>query len=74
MEHIIHHALHDTIGILPFLFMTYLAIELLERYAGEKTVILMGNARWSGPLLGALFGIFPNAVFQFPCLGCMPGG
>jgi len=69
MEHIIHHALHDTIGILPFLFMTYLAIELLERYAGEKTVILMGNARWSGPLLGALFGIFPQCGFSVSMSG-----
>ena len=37
MIHVIEHTLLDTLKVIPFLFITYLAMEYLEHKAGEKT-------------------------------------
>jgi hypothetical protein len=37
MLHLIEHTLKDTLGILPFLFLSYLLMEWLEHKAGERT-------------------------------------
>ena len=36
--HIFEHALLDSVWLLPFLFLTYLAMELLEHKAGERVL------------------------------------
>ena len=34
--HIVEHALEDTVALIPFLFITYLALEALEHAAGGR--------------------------------------
>lgn len=67
MEIIIHsfiHALEDTVKLLPFLFLTYLAMEYLEHKAGEKSVRLMAKAGRKGPMIGGLLGVLPQCGFS----------
>ena len=36
-EHVLEHSLADTLYLIPFLFVTYLAMEWLEHKTGGKT-------------------------------------
>jgi len=60
MLHIIEHTLIDTIKLVPFLFITYIIMELIEHYAGEKTENVIKKSGKFGPILGALLGIIPQ--------------
>lgn len=54
----------DTIKLIPFLFITYLAMEALEHSAQAKTEQLMAKADRSGPLVGSLLGALPQCGFS----------
>ncbi|MCC8164059.1 MAG: arsenic efflux protein [Lachnospiraceae bacterium] len=54
----------DSVRLLPFLFLTYLLIELLEHRAGAAGRRRLGAARRSGPFWGALFGLLPQCGFS----------
>lgn len=75
-EMIVHsllHAIEHTLPILPFLYLTYLLMELLERRAGEKMEkIVMRSGRF-GPLLGALLGVLPQCGFSAVGAGLYAG-
>ena len=64
MLHILEHSLIDSVKLLPFLFLTYLAMELLEHYAGNKLNSKIQNAGKLGPLWGALLGVVPQCGFS----------
>ena len=54
----------DGLKLLPFLFAAYLAIEIIEDRAEEKTVELIHRAgRW-GPVAGAGLGVIPQCGFS----------
>ena len=55
----VEHAFLDSIIVLPFLILTYILIELIERKANlfKSTGILRGK---HAPLFGGLAGIFPQ--------------
>ena len=54
----------DSIKLLPFLFITYLAMEFLEHKASEKTEeIVRRSGKW-GPLMGSLLGVVPQCGFS----------
>ena len=53
-------SLKDMIFILIALYLTYLLMETIEHYAGQKTVNLIRKSRKLGPLLGALLGAVPE--------------
>lgn len=77
MELVIHsffHALEDTAKLIPFLFLTYLAMEFLEHKAGEKSVRYMAKAGSKGPLLGGLFGVIPQCGFSAVAANLYAGG
>ena len=43
-EHVLEHSLADTLYLIPFLFVTYLAMEWLEHKTGGKTPVwLLGR-------------------------------
>lgn len=63
MDVIIDTAL-DSIKLLPFLYITYLLIELIEHKVGEAGRARIGAAKKSGPIWGALFGIIPQCGFS----------
>lgn len=64
LAHIIEHTLLDSLKLVPFLFLTYLAMEYLEHRAGDKVVKLVHKAGKAGPLVGALAGAAPQCGFS----------
>jgi len=64
MLHIIEHSLLDTLKLVPFLFLTYLAMEYIEHKTGSKTQNLIKKAGKFGPVLGGLLGIVPQCGFS----------
>lgn len=54
----------DAIKIVPFLFIAYLVIELIEQKAGEKTTKWIQKYDKFGPLLGGFLGIVPQCGFS----------
>lgn len=54
----------DALKLLPFLFVTYLLMELLENKAGEKTTKIIKKSGRFGPILGGLLGIVPQCGFS----------
>lgn len=64
MIHVIEHTLLDTLKILPFLFLTYLAMEFLEHKAGKKTIAFVKKSGKLGPVIGSLFGVLPQCGFS----------
>lgn len=57
-------ALIDTVKILPFLFVCYLAMEALEHAAGGKSEQAVKKAGKFGPLIGSLLGALPQCGFS----------
>ena len=74
MLHLIEHTLTDTLGILPFLFLTYLLMEWLEHRAGAKTAQLLRRSGRVGPLLGGGLGLLPQCGFSASAAGLYAGG
>lgn len=64
MLQVIQETLIDTLKLIPFLFLTYLAMEYLEHRTGEKAQKLIQRAGRSGPILGGLLGIVPQCGFS----------
>lgn len=64
MLDVIVETLIDTLKLIPFLFLTYLAMEYLEHKTGEKTQKLIKKAGRFGPVLGGLLGIVPQCGFS----------
>ena len=54
----------DTLRLIPFLFLTYLAMEAIEHKAEVKTEEWIERAGSSGPFIGALLGAFPQCGFS----------
>lgn len=62
--HIIEHSIVDSLKLVPFLFLTYLAMEYLEHKAGDKVVKLVHKAGKMGPLVGGIAGAAPQCGFS----------
>lgn len=64
MLHVIEHTLLETVKLLPFLFITYLIIELIEKKAGDKTTKVIKKSGKFGPIIGGFLGIIPQCGFS----------
>lgn len=64
MLEILKDTLIDSVKIIPFLFLTYLAMEYLEHRTGEKTKELIQQAGKFGPVLGGVLGAVPQCGFS----------
>ena len=64
MLYIIEETLIDTLKLIPFLFLAYLAMEYLEHRTGEKAQMLIRKAGRMGPVLGGVLGIVPQCGFS----------
>lgn len=62
--HFIEHALEDTLALVPFLFVTYIALEALEHAAGARANAVVRRAGAAGPIAGALLGVVPQCGFS----------
>lgn len=54
----------DGIKLLPFLFIAYLIMEILEHKTSHKTKDIIQKSGRFGPLLGGILGIFPQCGFS----------
>ncbi|MFR4805176.1 MAG: arsenic efflux protein, partial [Eggerthellaceae bacterium] len=57
-------AIKDTLYIIPFLFVTYLAMEWLEHKTGGKAEAAIQRAGAAGPFIGAVVGVVPQCGFS----------
>ena len=57
-------ALVDSLKLLPFLFLTYLVMGILERAASDKSKKLIKGAGRVGPVWGGLLGAIPQCGFS----------
>ena len=60
LTHSLKHAFSDSLKILPFLFITYLIMEFLEKRTGGKTNIWLKKAGKTGPVVGGILGVIPQ--------------
>lgn len=58
------HSVADTLYLVPFLFVTYLAMEWLEHKTGGKTQEAIRHAGAAGPIVGAFLGVVPQCGFS----------
>ena len=54
----------DTLALVPFLLVTYLALETLEHVAGEHVNGAIKRAGAAGPVAGSLLGMVPQCGFS----------
>lgn len=61
---VICDTLIDGLRILPFLFLTYLAMECLEHWTGGRMQEVVRKSGKAGPAIGGLLGVFPQCGFS----------
>ena len=54
----------DSLKLLPFLFLTYLAMEYLEHKTSNHMNDILKKAGPLGPVIGAILGVFPQCGFS----------
>ena len=64
----------DTATLIPFLFITYLAMEWLESKTEEQSVALLSRIGNSGPVIGAAVGVIPQCGFSAAAASLYSGG
>ncbi len=64
MMDVVFDTLLDGVKLLPFLFLTYLAMEYLEHRTSAKTKKFVKNSGKAGPVIGALLGAVPQCGFS----------
>ncbi len=62
MTDIILDTLIDTLKLIPFLFITFLIIEVIEHKLNNKNII--SKSKKYGPLIGSLLGAIPQCGFS----------
>ncbi|MBE6555302.1 MAG: hypothetical protein E7663_03580 [Ruminococcaceae bacterium] len=71
--HILWHSLLDSLKLLPFLFLTYLLMELLEHKAGERIERAITRGGRVGPFVGGVLGLLPQCGFSTAAAGLFAG-
>ena len=74
LYHALLHTLRDTLSLVPFLFATYLLMEVLEHRAGEKLNKFISKSGKYGPVTGALLGLVPQCGFSAAMAGLFGTG
>lgn len=64
MWDVILDTLLDTVKLVPFLLLTYLAMEYLEHKTGQKAQRLVRKAGRFGPVIGGALGVVPQCGFS----------
>lgn len=64
MIEVLEETIIDSLKLIPFLFITYIIMELIEHKASDKTENIIRKSGKFGPVLGALLGIVPQCGFS----------
>ncbi len=62
--HTIEHTVLEALKLVPFLFLTYLAMEFLEHKTGDKAKHVVKKAGKWGPVIGGIAGAVPQCGFS----------
>ena len=62
--HILEHSFLDSIKLLPFLFIAFFIIELIEHKLSDKSKKIISKSGKYGPILGSLLGLIPQCGFS----------
>lgn len=57
-------ALLDTLKLIPYLFITFIVLEAIEHKLSKKTQKTISKYKKIGPILGGVFGAFPQCGFS----------
>ncbi len=66
--------IRDTVTLIPFLFITYLAMEWLERKTEEQSVAMLSRINRFSHVLGAGIGLIPQCGFSAGAASLYSGG
>ncbi|MCD7817597.1 MAG: arsenic efflux protein [Lachnospiraceae bacterium] len=69
MLDVISDSLIDSLKLLPFLFLSYLAVEYIKHRMSARTKEWIYRAGKAGPLIGSLIGIIPQCGFSAAAAG-----
>lgn len=64
----------DTVKLLPFLFITYLIMEIIEHRIEERSVGKVSRSGRLGPLVGGALGVVPQCGFSASAASLYSGG
>lgn len=64
----------DCVKLLPFLFLSYLAVEYIEHKMSRRTKIMIYRAGKAGPVIGSILGVIPQCGFAAAAAGLYAGG
>ena len=64
MKDVIFDTFLDAVKLIPFLFIAFLIIELFEHKFSKKTKTIISKSGKFGPLIGSIFGLFPQCGFS----------
>lgn len=64
MLDVIKDTLIDAVKLIPFLFVAFLIIELIEHKLSNKSKKIIAKSGKYGPLIGSLLGAFPQCGFS----------
>lgn len=64
MLEVLEDSIIDSIKLIPFLFITYIIMEMIEHRAGEGTEQMIKKSGKFGPVIGAILGVIPQCGFS----------
>lgn len=64
IKDILLDTLIDTAKLIPFLFLTYLLMEWIEKKGAQSMKRTISNVNKAGPLIGGLIGVVPQCGFS----------
>ena len=64
MKEVLLDTFLDSVKLIPFLFLTFLLIELFEHKFSNKSKNLVEKSGKFGPLIGSILGIIPQCGFS----------
>jgi hypothetical protein len=74
MLELLTDSLLDCVKLLPFLFLSYLAVEYIEHKMSYRTKMMIYRAGKAGPILGSILGVVPQCGFAAAAAGLYAGG
>lgn len=64
IAHVLEDSVLDTLRLVPFLLVTYLAMEALEHASADRMQAVVERSGKAGPVVGALLGAVPQCGFS----------
>ena len=68
------HGIKETLGLIPFLFLTYLLIEYIEHKAKARAEAFISRTGALAPIFGGLVGAIPQCGFSAAASNLYSGG